>query len=58
MKDYAFKVGCRNVSRLITGNALDTWAFEHGVQIEFTVQGSPQIMDTLKALTENSEMSA
>ena len=42
----------------VSGNALDTWAFEHGVQIEFTVQGSPQIMDTLKALTENSEMSA
>ncbi|MCB7347666.1 integrase core domain-containing protein, partial [Desulfovibrio desulfuricans] len=25
----------------VSGNALDTWAFEHGVQIEFTRPGKP-----------------
>ncbi|WP_366125082.1 integrase core domain-containing protein [uncultured Desulfovibrio sp.] len=48
LKNYAFKKGCRSISRLITyygpefnGKALDAGAFEHGVQIEFTRPGKP-----------------
>ena len=37
-----------------SGKALDAWAFEHGVQL---VRGSPRIMSTLKASTENFGMS-
>lgn len=39
-----------------SGNALDAWAFEHDVQVEFTRPGSSRIMGTLKVLTENSGM--
>jgi len=39
-----------------SGNALDTWTFEHGCRLSSLVRGSPQIMGTLKALMENSGM--
>jgi len=40
-----------------SGKALDTWAFEQGVQIEFTRPGKPTDNGHIESLTENSGMS-
>ena len=57
-----FKIGCLSVSRLIMGRNLAVRPWMHGLlntvcRLSSLVRGSPQIMGTLKALTENSGMS-
>ena len=41
-----------------SGKALDAWAFEHCVQIEFTRPGKPTDNGHIASFTENSGMSA